>query len=341
MGSLIRRKFASVLALTLLPITFASPQQAAAVDGDGWCYVVGQVQGLDDRLECAYVPKGPTQRVYVATPYHWDVYLIRNTSYGIPEEVILATGEGVPAEPVTVSPPAGSTVYVRMFAGCLPPLGFPCGTKGVVGVGLEYGGRHEIAGIEFDLPPLTDGTSHTAGLCSIEATNRYSPALTGTAATRSVTSTGRLSDCVSDDVNGPASGTRSMGNVVTEGGPAGSPWTWLEPAGTLTGTCTSTTVTGTYIIRWDDGTRTVVRQTGSSNTWLIRATGEVIPSVTLTAVNRQPGQPETLTVSTTRFAGLDVAATKVSTVNPANPLECTGTGLTEAPRSGAYAFLAS
>ena len=59
--------------------------------------------------------------------------------------------------------------------------------------------------------------------------------------------------------------------------------------------------------------------------------GNVVPSVTLPVVNPQPGQPTTVTVTTTRYAG-DQAQGVVAF--QADPQQCAGAGVTSAAVSG-------
>jgi hypothetical protein len=184
------------------------------------------------------------------------------------------------------------------------------------------------------LVTLGAGAAEAAGVCSLQGTNYYTPRLTGTAGNFAVRSQGTLAACASEGGAGAVNGTRSLGNIWT--GPNG--WQWQEPVGAGTGNCTSTTLNGTYIVRWADGGVTVVQQTTTSNTWAIRATGTVLPAVTLTAHARKTGQPATLVLSTTRHAGNAVTAAKLSHPNPADPLECTATGLPASARSGTLTF---
>jgi hypothetical protein len=65
----------------------------------------------------------------------------------------------------------------------------------------------------------------------------------------------------------------------------------------------------------------------------VHLSGKVVPSVTLQAINPQPGQPTSTTISTTRFAG----ATAVGglTFQPPDPTACnTPAGVTAAAIDG-------
>jgi len=67
-------------------------------------------------------------------------------------------------------------------------------------------------------------------------------------------------------------------------------------------------------------------------TGAVNLQGNVVASVTLPVVNPQPGQPSTLTVTTTRYAG-DQAQGAVTF--QADPTQCAGSGVTSAAVSGA------
>jgi hypothetical protein len=65
----------------------------------------------------------------------------------------------------------------------------------------------------------------------------------------------------------------------------------------------------------------------------VQLSGTVVPSMTLTAVNAQSGDPTTFTINTTRYAG--DSANGLLTFQPPDPTACsTATGVTSAAISG-------
>jgi hypothetical protein len=178
--------------------------------------------------------------------------------------------------------------------------------------------------------------------CEITAVIHYTPPLTGTSQARTFKAEEFLDACATTIAAGDTYGwdasraTRSVGNVWTD--PA-TGFKWQEPLGTATGNCTSNTLTATHVIRWPDPQNvTIVEETTTSSVWGIRSTGKVISSVTLTAVDRRPGQPATRTLSTNKLVRRSTAAVELSQVNSDDPLECSSTGLPTATRQGQFFF---
>lgn len=135
MGTLTREKGRrwAVAAIALSASLFAAADSPAAHSG---CVVTGEGQGLDTERTCTYVAASTAQTVYVGTPYHWRVWVLRSLS-GQPVDVTLAEGDGPVAGPPPVAHPlVGETVYVTMTFGCTGPL---CGTIGFLAAGLEQG----------------------------------------------------------------------------------------------------------------------------------------------------------------------------------------------------------
>jgi hypothetical protein len=126
MGSLTLRTATKRLLLTaVVAASTLVPQASHAleVSGDGWCYIVGEVQGLDSELMCPYTAKGPTQTVYIATPYTWNVFIVEDIGNGYPEEVILAEGVGTSQGATTrIHTAVGEMVFVRMYAAPQRPV---------------------------------------------------------------------------------------------------------------------------------------------------------------------------------------------------------------------------
>jgi hypothetical protein len=64
----------------------------------------------------------------------------------------------------------------------------------------------------------------------------------------------------------------------------------------------------------------------------VHLTGSVIASVTLQAINPAPGQPTSMTITTTRYAGQSSLGELV--FQPPDPTACSGAGVTTAGISG-------
>lgn len=124
-----------LLVAVLLSLACA-PLGAHAVPPDDGCYVIGEVQGLDTERTCTYVAQSTDQNVYVGTPFHWRVWVLRYDDHNQPLDITLADGNGPqPGIPVA-HPNVGEKVYVTMYFGCQVPY---CGTIGFLGAGLEQG----------------------------------------------------------------------------------------------------------------------------------------------------------------------------------------------------------
>src|SRR5207244_1336559 len=82
------------------------------------------------------------------------------------------------------------------------------------------------------------------------------PGLTNADANFSYGFGGDLTGCQSNQAGAPTAGTVEAGKVVTD--PATGEQ-FQEPIPTGTGSCASSTTTGTAIVRWNDGTATVVQ----------------------------------------------------------------------------------
>src|SRR5207249_9536510 len=112
------------------------------------------------------------------------------------------------------------------------------------------------------------------------------------------TSNGALSSCQSNVPNAPTDGIATIGQMIVVNGLQAQ-----EPAATGSGSCANSDGSGIAIVSWADGTTTVVSFTTQAVTGAVNLAGSVVDSVTLPVVNPQPGQPTTLTVTTTRYAG--------------------------------------
>jgi len=139
---------------------------------------------------------------------------------------------------------------------------------------------------------------------------------------------GNLSGCQSTQSGAPTSGTVSAGEMVTI---SGQQFQEAVPAGN--GSCGNSTTSGTATATWSDGTQTVVQYSTTGALAAVHLQGTVVSSLTLPAVNPQPGQPTSTTVSTTRYARS--SALGVLAFQPPDPTACnTPGGVTAAGISG-------
>jgi hypothetical protein len=171
-------------------------------------------------------------------------------------------------------------------------------------------------------------SAQSIGGCQLDGTASFSPGLTNNAQDFTYSFNGDLSGCQSSEAGAPASGTVSAGEVVTINGQQ-----FQEPVATGNGGCASSTTSGTGIVTWADGTQTVINYTTSGAAAAVSLQGTVVDSVTLQAINPQPGQPTSTTVTTTRYAG--DSSQGLLAFEPPDPTACnTPTGVTTAGISG-------
>jgi hypothetical protein len=199
-----------------------------------------------------------------------------------------------------------------------------------------------VGGILTAVPALAQSVGMPSVVCHLTTTVHYSPTLSSTSQTRAFRTEEILDGC-SQDLDGypytladKSTGTRSSGNVWTD---PKTGYKWQEPIGTATGNCTSNTLSGIYIIRWAGGEIAIVEETTTSQTWGVRTEGHGRRNVTLTAVDRKPGQPATLTL-VGLYENHATSAVLLSHPNPTDPLECTSSGVSTATRSGTYEIYA-
>jgi hypothetical protein len=165
------------------------------------------------------------------------------------------------------------------------------------------------------------------GGCQLQGTANISPGLTNTAQPFTYSFSGNLSSCGSSQGAVPATGTVSAGKVITVAG-----LQYQEPIASGTGSCGSSTTSGTSIAFWPDGTNTVVSYSTTGALAAVQLSGKVIPSVTL----NQVGGPGTTTITTTRYAGNSAGGLLV--FQPSDPTACGTTGVTTAAISGGVSF---
>lgn len=173
------------------------------------------------------------------------------------------------------------------------------------------------------------------GACHLVGLARFAPSLSLTESVSAITLHGELRDCVVAP-GAAATATVSIGNSWSEPSSAagGDTWLWQEPAGTISGTCLHSEIVALGLVRWADGTNTVIELTAQTGTYGIPVSARVIPSAQLTAIDAKPGQPATRTVTTDRLEGGAVAGLLVA--NPPDMgVSCGTGGLPETPLEGA------
>jgi hypothetical protein len=165
------------------------------------------------------------------------------------------------------------------------------------------------------------------GGCKLDGDAAFSPGLSNTSQAFTYSFGGALTTCQSDVSGAPASGTVEAGKVVTD---AATGEKFQEPLSTGTGGCASSTTKGTAILRWADGTVTVIDYTTSGAAAAVSLSGKVVPSVTLSAINPAAGQPTSMTIATTRYAG----SAQGTLAFEADPTQCAGAGVSSAGITG-------
>jgi hypothetical protein len=161
------------------------------------------------------------------------------------------------------------------------------------------------------LVPLVGSASAApnAGGCQLHGSANFSPGLTNNAQNFTYNFTGDLTNCQSS-TGGPASGTVFAG---TNG----------LPTPTGSGSCASSTTSGTAVVQWADGTTTVVQYSTTGAAAAVKLDGTVIGSVTSSTGT---------TYTTTRYAG--DSALGALTFQPPDPTACAGSGVTTAGIDG-------
>ena len=184
----------------------------------------------------------------------------------------------------------------------------------------------------FVLAP--SASAQSGGGCQLDGTASFSPGLNTEAKAFSYSFNGQLTGCRSTESGAPASGTVSAGEAVTINGQQ-----YQEPVPTGNGSCASSTTAGTAIVTWADGTQTVVSYETSGVAAAVQLQGEVVDSVTLPAINPQPGQPTETTVTSTRYAG--ASALGALDFSPPDPTACNTPGGVSTAGIGGFIGLGS
>lgn len=178
----------------------------------------------------------------------------------------------------------------------------------------------------------------TLGGCQLAGNAAFSPGLGATSKPFAYSFTGTLSGCQSSDSTAPTGGHVAAGvplqekvtNSVTG---VTDTVTYQEPPASGTGGCASSTTKGEALVTWADGTNSVLSYSTTGAAAAVALTGSIVPSITLTAVNAQAGDPSTYTIDTTRYAG--ASSTGSLAFQPPDPTACnTTTGVTNAGISG-------
>lgn len=171
-------------------------------------------------------------------------------------------------------------------------------------------------------------SAQSGGGCELDGTASFTPGLNTEAKAFSYSFNGTLSGCRSSEAGAPTDGTVSAGEAVIIGG-----FDFQEPVPTGNGSCLSSTTGGTAIVTWADGTQTVVDYSTSGVLAAVSLEGTVADSITLPAINPQPGEPTSATVTTSRYAG--ASARGVLEFSPPDPSACnTPGGVTSAGIGG-------
>jgi len=180
-------------------------------------------------------------------------------------------------------------------------------------------------------------TAASGGGCELNGTAGFSPGLTNTSQNFSYSFAGSLTSCQSSVAGAPTSGSVEAGKTVTRQvvnsiTGATDTVTYQEPVPSGTGSCGTSTTGGASIVTWSDGTQTVIDYTTTGAAAAVDLDGSVVPSVTLNAINAVAGDPTTITISTTRYAGY--GSMGLLTFQPPDPTACGGAGVTTAAIGG-------
>jgi hypothetical protein len=180
--------------------------------------------------------------------------------------------------------------------------------------------------------------------CEFQATARFTPGLTltgglsGTPTARPFfySFSGQLGECRTESGGVLPSATIEAGQTKVEHVKNATTGledevTYQEHVATGFGGCATSETSQTTLASWADGTYTVLTYSTRGGPPLL---GKVAESITLSAVNAQPGDPTTFTIRTNRFApGGEVQG--VLHIEPTEPTACsTSTGATSAGLRG-------
>jgi hypothetical protein len=142
-------------------------------------------------------------------------------------------------------------------------------------------------------------------VCLLRTTAHFTPGLTSSEQLFSYAFRGQLLGCrtfsesgVETDISGNTeAGQIKVEHVINSSTGIEDEVTYQAPVPTGIGSCANGTTNGTALTTWPNGTFTVesYSTTGSLSAAL---SGNVVESMTLTAVNAKPGDPTTFTIRT-------------------------------------------
>jgi len=169
-------------------------------------------------------------------------------------------------------------------------------------------------------------SAQSLGGCELQGNANFSPGLNSSSQPFSYNFGGNLSGCHSSEAGVPESGAVAAGQTLTEKVTnsitgATDTVTYQEPAASGSGGCASSTTSGRALVTWVDGSDTVLSYSTTGALAGVVLSGSVAPSITLTAVNAQAGDPATYTIATDRYAGDSTAG--VLAFQPPEPTACT------------------
>ena len=173
---------------------------------------------------------------------------------------------------------------------------------------------------------IPSAAAQSLGGCQLQGTARFSPGLNSGSQEFDYGFSGALEGCQSSQSGVPTSGTVSAGQTIVKQVTnsitgATDSVTYQQPVPTGTGGCGSSTTQGEALSTWSDGTATVVSYSTTGALAAVHLTGTVVPSMTLSAVDAEPGDPTTFTIATTRYAG--ESAVGLLAFEPPDPTACT------------------
>lgn len=157
--------------------------------------------------------------------------------------------------------------------------------------------------------------------CTLDGQAKFSTGLNTTAKDFNYTFTGDLANCQSLPASNEASGKVIAGVPINVGGVE-----YATPVPSGNGGCMSSTTSGTAIVTWASGARTIVNYTTSGVLAAVALQGSVVPSLTLTATD---GSGRTTTITSNKFQGYGSAGPVL--FDPPDPAACnTATGVLQA-----------
>jgi len=145
--------------------------------------------------------------------------------------------------------------------------------------------------------------------CKMNSSAHYTPGLNTSSKAFTYTFRGQLNGCRSSEPGGlEGSGSIEAGQtkneeVVNSTTGATDVVTYQEPVPTGTGSCATSTTTGTALVSWPVAGTFTVESYSTTGGNVSVLSGNVQESMTLTAVNAKPGDPTTFTITTNLLTG--------------------------------------